>query len=415
MELFVILLIIFLILSAFFSGIESALVSLSSLKIHALLKAKKRGAVTLNRIKEQPRKLIITILIGNNVVNIGASALATKIMIDMYGSTGVGIATGIMTFLILVFGEIIPKTFALAHAERVSLIVAPILEFLMYVLYPIVALLEIVAKVGVKLSGADKEPPLLTEEEFKTLLEIGAKEKVIERKEKELIEGVLEFNDITAEEVMTPRVKIFCLDADMTVKNALPLVVKKNFSRIPIYEETVDKIVGIVMVRNLLEAFIKKKADYKLKRVSMKPLFTSNKRIISPLFKELQEKRRHMAIVVDEFGGTEGIVTMEDLLEEIVGEIMDESDISPKMIMRIDKDNIVVHGDTEINYINKFFKINLSRPGRSITIGGLLHHKLKKIPKKGAKLKIKGVELIVEEISQGHILKVRVRKIRKIQ
>jgi CBS domain containing-hemolysin-like protein len=380
-----------------------------------LVKSKKKGAATLNKIKEQPRKLIITILIGNNLANIAASTLAAKIMIDMFGSTGIGIATGIMTFLILVFGEIIPKTFALAHAEEVSLAVAPVMEFLMYVLYPLVAFFEAISKAGVKLSGADKEPPLLTEEEFETLLEIGAKENVLERKEKELIEGILEFNDITVEEVMTPRVKMFCLDADMTVKEALPLINRENFSRIPVYDETIDKIVGVVMVRDVLDACIKRKTGHKLRKLAIKPLFTSSKRIISPLFKELQENRKHMAIVVDEFGGTEGVVTMEDLLEEIVGEIMDESDISPKMIMRIDKDNIIVHGDTEINDINDFFNIALPRPERNITISGLLHHKLKKIPKKGNKLRLSIAELTVEEVSQNKILKVRIKKLRKTQ
>ena len=410
----IIALIILLILSGVFSGIETAFFSLSNLKVRSLLKIKKKGAITtIYKLKQNPRRLIITILIGNNIANIGAAALATVIATDSFGSRGVGIATGVMTLLVLIFGEITPKSIASVYSEKISLLAARPLQLFMYLIFPVVLLFEGITKLMHKLFNIENDNPLLTQEEFRTLVEIGAEEHVLKRKEKEFIEGVLEFGDITAKEVMTPRTKMFALDGNLPLHKAIKSIANSPFSRVPIYDKEIDHIIGIVNLRDVLRYVQKKKTQFKLRRIARKPFFVPETKIIGDLFKEFQERKLHSAIVVDEFGGVSGMVTLEDLIEEIFGEIMDESDIKPESIMRIDKNTIVVHGDTEIFYINQFFGINLPEPEHSVTIGGLILERLKKLPRKGARLKIGDIWVKIEEVTAKHILKVRLRKASK--
>ena len=408
-----IILFILLILSGIFSGMETAFFSLSNLKIRSLMKQKKKGALAVQKLKLSPRKLIITILIGNNVVNIGAASHATVIATDLYGSHGAGIATGVMTLMILTFGEIIPKSIANTHAEKLSLLTAKPLQLLMYIVYPIILFFEGITKLTYKILRIDHKQPILTQEEFKTMVEIGAEEKVIKRKEKELIEGVLEFGEITAKEAMTPRTKMFALDANLPLHKAIKTIASSPHSRVPVYDKDIDHIIGVVHLKDVLRYVQKKQTQFKLRRIAQKPFFVPETKIISDLFKEFQEKKIHIAVVVDEFGGVSGIVTLEDLIEEIVGEIMDESDLKPELIMRIDKNSIIVHGDTEIFHVNQFFGTNLPEPKHSVTIGGLILEKLKKLPRKGARLKFGEVFVKIEEVTAKHILKVKLRKLPK--
>ena len=256
----------------------------------------------------------------------------------------------------------------------------------------------------------ENKEPVLTEEEFKTLVEIGAEEKVLKRKEKELIEGVLEFGDITAKEVMTPRTKMYSLDGSIPLNKALKSIADSPFSRVPIFNKKIDNVIGVVHLKDVIRYVYRKKTKLKLSKIAQKPYFIPETKIISDLFKDFQEQNIHMAIVVDEYGRVSGIVTLEDLLEEIVGEIIDESDINPELIMRIDNHTVVVHGDTEIDHINHFFGTMIPEGDHSITIGGLILQHLKKFPKKGAKLEVETIKIIVEEVSEKHILKVKLIK-----
>ena len=250
----------------------------------------------------------------------------------------------------------------------------------------------------------------MTEEELRIMISMGAKENAIERKEKEFIEGVLEFNDITAREVMTPRIKMFALSEDMKIKDALPKINQKGFSRIPIYKTTRDKITGTIHIKDILKSVAKKQMSRKLKTISTEPVFVSENKIISDIFKEMQEKMTHMAIILDEFGGTEGMLTLEDLLEEIVGEIMDESDLSPKLILRVNKKEIIAHGDTHVSEVNHFFNVELPESEKYNTLNGLMRHVLRRIPEKKDKVVFDNVTLIAKEVSKRKVLKVRIRK-----
>lgn len=394
-------------LSGFFSGAETALVSVSLAKVKTLVKQKKLGSVKLLKLKQKPKTLITTILIGNNLANIAAAALTTKLMIDLFGSNGVAIATGILTLVILVFGEITPKNIAHTYSVKVSLLIAGPIYFLTKLLFPLIFVLNLFTTFIIRASGG-KHIPIVTEEELKTMIDMGVEEGEVEKKEREMIENVFELNDITAEEVMTPRIAMFCLDENLSLKDAMQTLAKTPYSRIPIIRSNRDNVIGILYVKDVLKALQKGQKNVKLKTIAREPYFIPEDILLNQLFKKFQDKKIHMAVVVDEHGGVAGLITLEDLLEEIVGEIVDETDITPHVILRVDKNNILVDADTELKNINEFFNIKL--PGNiNETVSKLVLKKLKKIPKKGDKVKIdKNVMITVEEATKNKIHKLKV-------
>jgi len=406
MEIQIIILILSLVLSALFSGIETAVISITNFRTRFLVKEKRSGSQYLLKLKENQGRFLITILIGNNIVNITAASIATFLMTERFGSYGVGIAAGIMTFLILFFGEITPKLFAITHAERIALLFSRFILLLQKILFPIILIFELVSNRVVKSLGIPKKRPYITEDELKYLFKIGVEEGEFEKKESELLENVLKFNDITAKEVMTPRLRIFSLDSNKKLKDVIDQILDSMFSRIPIYEKTRDNIIGIVFVKDLLRMINDGKRDTSLKKISKKPYFVPENKVINQLFKEFQDTRTHMAFVVDEFGALSGLITLEDLLEEIVGEIIDESDVSENLIKRISKNEILVNPDTEIKDVNRFFNVEL--PGKeNQTVSSLVLKKIKRIPKEKEVVQIGNVDFLILEADS--------RKIKKIQ
>ncbi len=400
---------VLLALSGFFSGIEVALISLSKLQVESLVEQKRKGSKTLKKLKDNPQKMLITILIGNNIVNTASSAYAALLATKMFGNAGMGIAVGVMTFLLLVFGEITPKSIAVAHAEWISLHVAGLLQLLMWIMTPFIWVFDAITKVVMRLFGIKGNTRLITRQELEMAIKAGESEEVIEKKERELLESVLSLNDITAREVMTPRTKVFALETGQTVKDVVKKVVKSPYSRIPIFKGSKDHIVGVVHVRDMLKAFANNRPDTYIARLAEDPFFVPESMPIQALFEEFQERHQHMAIVVDEYGGVAGVVTLEDLMEELIGEIIDETDITPEVIMRINKSTIIVHGDTEIDDINDF--MNLTLPTDSVTINGLVEKKAKGIPHKGKKINIAPrVTAEVLESSKKKVKKLRISK-----
>lgn len=392
--------------SALFSGSEIAFVSISEIKTKTLQGQKLRGADSLFRLKQKPKRLLITILIINNLLNIGAAGLATVMATNAFGSTGIGISTGVMTLVILIFGEVTPKSYATTHNVRVSLLMARPLEVLGYILLPLVIPLEKLSNFITRSDGKN-ENPKVTEAELKTMLDVGEEERVIEKHEKEFMKGVLKSGEITAREVMTPRLKMFVIESDISIREAIDELTRSKFSRAPIIEGSRDKIIGLVHLKDLLMANLHGDGKEWVMKVARSPLFVSQKEIVGDLFSELQSKRAHIAIVVDEFGGVEGLLTLEDLLEEIVGEITDEGEISPMQIRRIDKNSVFVHGDTEIDTIDDFCNISLPREDDISTINGLLHHLLKDLPKVGDRVDLENVSLVVEETRENTPFRIR--------
>jgi len=400
-------------LSGFFSGLEVALVSTRKSKVQQLLDQKVKGAKALYKLKSNPAWMMSSVNLGNNLVNVAASALATSIAIRLFGNDGLGIAIGIMTFLILVFGEITPKTYCNANSVKIALKFSPLLLGFSYAFYPIVKFFEIISRGMVKLTGSSYHPPALTEEEIKGVIDQGLADKALEKEERELVHSALEFDDTVIRAVMTPRPKMFTLNSKMPLFEALPLIIKSGHSRIPLHEKNKDEIVGFVHVGDILKELEQDRKMTRLEQIARKPIIASQEKMVSSLLREMKGRRVHIAIVMDEFGAVEGLVTLEDLLEEIVGEIEDEIDKSkPIEYQSIDQNTIITNGDIEIDTINKIFKTKVPQGDDYASLNGLLHEKLHDIPKEGDKIEVDSLVIVVEKISKNRPEKIRIEKIR---
>ena len=400
-------------LSGFFSGLEVALVSIRISKVQQMLKDKVRGSMSLYKLKSNPSRMMASVNLGNNLVNVASTALATDIALKLFGSEGLAIAIGVMTFLILIFGEITPKTYCNANASKIAVKYSRILLGFSYVFYPIVIFFEIVTKGIIKLTGSSDEPPVLTEDEIKEVVEQGLKDKAIEKQESELVHGALNFDDTVIRSVMTPRTKMFTLNSKMLLFEALPQINQSGHSRIPIFGDTRDDIVGFIHVRDVLKELEKDNKMVSLEQIARKAVFASQEKMVSGLLKEMKGRKTHMAIVIDEHGGVEGLVTLEDLLEEIVGEIEDETDLTRQAgYEKIDQDTIITNGDIEIDIINEIFKTNVPEGDDYASLNGLLHEKLQDIPQEGDKVEINELRIIVEKVSKNIPKKIRIEKIK---
>ena len=396
--------------SGFFSGSEVALVGVSKAKVNQLVKEKARGSSSLYKLKSNPSRMLAAINLGNALTNVGSSALATQISLGLFGSNGLAIAIGIMTFILLVFGEITPKSYCFANATKISLKVSGIILIFSYVLYPFVILFEKITRGMLQIAGSSHHPPPITEQEIYNIIEQGLEDKVLKKHEKELVHGALKFDDTVIHSVMTPRTKMFMLPSKTLLFDALPLISKSGFSRIPIYKETTDQIVGILHVRDLLKHLERDEKMINLESIARKPIFASQEQKTSKLLREMQERQIHMAIVVDEFGGVEGCVTLEDLLEEIVGEIMDETDKIELNFKIIDKNTMLASGDVEIDTVNEILKSDIPQGNDYSTLSGLLHDKLKAIPKVGDKIELDSIKMIVEEVVNNQANRIKIEK-----
>ena len=406
------LLVVLIGLSGFFSGLEVALVGVRMAKIEQMVKDKVKGSTSLLKLKKNPSRMMASVNLGNNLVNVASTAIATDIALKIFGNDGLAIVIGIMTFLILVFGEITPKTYCNANAPKIAARYSRILLAFSYVFYPIVRMLEAITKGIIKVTGSSDNPPGLTEEEIKGVIDQGLKDKAIEKQESELVHGALNFDDIVIRSVMTPRTKMFTLNSKKILFEALPEINNSGFSRIPVYSENSDNIIGIVHVRDVLKSLEHDEKVISLESIMREPIFVSQEKMVSDLLKEMQGRQTHMAIVVDEFGGVEGCVTLEDLLEEIVGEIHDEKDTVQEIFQSEGNDTILTDGDIEIDKINEIFRTSIPEGDDYSRLNGLLHEKLRDIPKEGDKIEIDSLRIIIEKVSKNKPDKIRIEKIR---
>ena len=406
----IISLIVLITLSGFFSGLEVALVGTSRSKVRQMLNEKLPGATSLDKLKSNPSRMMASVNLGNNLVNVASTALATDIALKTFESAGLAIVIGVMTFLILVFGEITPKTYCNANAAKIALRYSRVLLAFSYAFYPIVWMFEKITKGIINLIGSTEEPPRLTEEEIKGVIEQGLHDKAIEKQESELVHGALNFDDIIIRSVMTSRTKMFTLNSKMLLFEALPMINKSGFSRIPIYGKNQDEIIGIVNVRDVLKCLEKEEKMISLQQISRKPIFVSQEKKVNDLLKEMQGRKSHMAIVLDEFGGVEGCVTLEDLVEEIVGEIHDETDVTKDNFQREGDNTIITNGDIEIDELNEIFKTSIPQGDDYATLSGLLHEKLRDIPKEGDKVIIDSLRIIIEKVLKNKPEKIRIEK-----
>ncbi|MFH1508706.1 MAG: hemolysin family protein [bacterium] len=399
---------VLILVSAVFSGTETALMTIGPAKVEALIEQNKKGAKALKRIKKNTHRLIITILIGNNLVNIAAASLATVFFTDLFGSKGVGIATGIMTFLILVFGEITPKTYAANNAVSLSLMLAKPMEVLIITILPLVMLFEYIAK-GMSWLLRSKKEDKLSEEEIKSVVTLGHKEGVLTEDEAEMIENVLDFEDKTVKEVMTPVSNVKMVDGAKQLSEVVDYVAKTPHSEYPVYLNNKNNIIGALDVDDVLEYVKDDKEDVLVKDITRGVLQVTEKKEIDDLLQEHEHEDMPLVIVTDDNEKVIGLVTTEDILEEIVGEIFDKSDREDVLVEKIDAKTARVSAMIPLEEVNKKLKLNLK--GRKFfTLAGFILHRLKRMPKEGEIIKLKNAIIEVDEVTGNAIESVKIIK-----
>lgn len=384
--------------------------SLSKIRIRHLVEENIKGAKLVEKLTEEPNKLLGSILIGNNVVNIGASALATTVTARLVKSDwGVAIATAVMTILILIFGEITPKSLAKQKSEAVSLRLIGPISLVVSILKPFVWIFNKISLFFIKMLGGETNinQQYITEEELKTIVNVSEEEGVLEIEEKQMIYNVFEFGDLQVKDVMVQRIDIIAASVEVTYEEIIQIIKDEQFSRIPIYGETIDDILGVLNVKDLILAEDVNN-NFSVKDYMRTPLYTFEFKKITELFSEMKKTRNHMAVVLDEYGGTVGIVTIEDLVEEIVGDIEDEyDDETDKHIEVVKEDEYIVDGSMRINDLNELIGTKIESEEFD-SIGGFIIGQIGKMPEENEEVSYLNTRFVVEEVERNRIKKVRI-------
>ena len=398
-------------ISGFFSATETSLSFANKIRIQQKADKNDKRAKTAMYVINNFDNVLTTILICNNVVNLSCSSIATVLCISLFGDIGSAVATGVTTFLVLTFGEILPKCFAKEHCDSFVMKTAGILKFLMLILTPLVFLFVKLKTFALKFVGSSGETPSVTENELKYIVESIEEEGVLEESESEMVRSALDFDEKTVEEILTPRVDVVTISIDETPENIKDIIIENRYSRIPIYEKTVDNIVGILHTRDYLEGLADGKAP-KIKNMMVPPQFVFKTQQLSKTLSTFKRTKVHLAVVTDEYGGTLGIVTMEDLLEEIVGDIWDEDEEIEHGYYKTGKDEFLVNGDIEIDDMLALFDMDEgSLVSDSLTIGGFILENVGSIPKKRDFIEVDGFKFTVLEVKNQRIIRVLVKRI----
>ena len=397
-----VLLLFLLICSAFFSGIETAFTAVSLFKIKHLVSQNVKNSKLLLKLKNKTSDVLTAVLIGNNLVNVLAASIATFIALRIFGEIGVSIATGIMTFFILVFGEITPKNYCAVHSQKVAIKSAKILKFLTIALYPFVKSLQFITKLFIGEHIVFKRI-IFTEDELKTVIKLGAEEGTIDTEEKEMIHSVLDLDKTRVKEILIPRTDMFALDYNNQLKDVIGEILDSGFSRIPVYEEQVDSIKGIIFVKDLIEHILKSKLDIHLKEIMRPAKFVPENMNLFDLLTTFRDENIHIALVVNEHGGIEGLVTIEDVLEELVGEIYDETDEPEKLIKETKTDVYKILGKTPIEEINENLDLIIEKTESYDTISGLILEEIGRIPEEGETLNFEYFDIKILKVQDNRI------------
>ena len=399
----IVILVLLMALSAFFSGSETALVSCNRIRIRTMAEDGNKRALTLLGVLDQQSKMISAILIMNNVVNLSASALTTVLTIRFFGNTYVGIGTGVLTLLLLVFGEISPKTYATVHAEDMALRVAGVIRAMMWVLTPLIFLINAISGGLLRLTGTDpddKGEPI-TEDELRTIVDVSHEEGVIENEERKMINNVVDFGDTLAKDVMIPRINMDMIDANSTYEEVMEIFRQNMFTRFPVYEESVDNVIGIL---NMKDTLLRNPDEpFDLRRYLREAFFTYEFKKTSELFVEMRQKLTSMAVVLDEYGAVVGLVTMEDLLEEIVGEIRDEFDAEElQNVQKLDERTYRVDGSMKLDDLDDLLGLELTSEEYD-SLGGFVIGLLDHLPEEGETVEWESIRFTVETVDKNHI------------
>ena len=415
-----IILFVCLFLSGFFSSAETAITSLGFLKTKHIMDSGGHKFLHLKLWVDSPNRVLATILVYNNVVNILASSVVTYVTNKYFMSSVIGIATGITTLLVLVFGEILPKSYAKTYSEKVAIFSMRFIVPIYWLSYPIIEALSRFADLVIKIfSNGEKTSPLITEEEIEFMVNEGEKAGVIKDIKKEIIEGAFDFDETKVKEIMTPRTDLTAFSIDTPMKEAIALTLKTGFSRIPIYDDNIDHIVGVVLAKDML-AYLANSSPKpsKVSDFMREVYFAPELKSIMNVFKELKKSKNHLAIVIDEYGGTSGIVTMEDILEEIVGEIQDEHDAEKAKILKKDANVYEVSGSINIDDFVEYFHIDLAHLSEDQkilevdTLAGWVTQLIGQMPRVGQKVSVGSCLIEVSKVEKHRIDLLIVRKIK---
>lgn len=404
-----ILLVILIALSAFFSASETAYTTVNKIRLQNYVDAGSKKAKTALFIAENYDRTLTTILIGNNIVNIGASSIATLLFVKLFGPSGAAISTAVMTILILIFGEVLPKSFAKESSEKFALAFSRPLRILMTVFWPVVFLFIQLKKVAKHISPIkEEETPTVTEQELKFIVESIEDEGVLEKQESELVQHALEFDEKTVQEVLTPRVDMTTLDIEDDLQTNIGLVLTERFSRIPVCRGTSDRIIGILHTKDLLEALVRGDA-IDLASMVQPAFFVYKTKKLSSLLADFKRNKTHVAIVTDDYGGTVGMVTMEDLLEELVGDIWDEDEEIIQDFVQIDSQHFLISGDLTIRDLFDQLDLPFSNlESNHTSCGGWALEALGHIPQVGETFQFKNMTLTIQEMDDQRVKKLSV-------
>ena len=401
------ILVILLALSAFFSSSETALTTVNKIRVRTLAESGVEKAVILSKVIEQQGKMLSAILIGNNIVNLSASSLLTTLTIKIFGNKAVGVATGVLTLLILVFGEITPKTLSTISAETMALRSAGIIYGLMWGLTPVIAVVNKLS-LGVLMFlrvDPNKRQEMITEDELRTIVEVSHEEGVIETEEKKMINNVFDFGDSLAKDIMVPRIDMTFVDVEATYEELLDIFRKEKYTRIPVYENNTDNVIGVINVKDLL--LIDDHEGFHIRNHMRKPLFTYEYKKTAELMVEMRGTFKNIVIVLDEYGATAGLITLEDMLEEIVGELRDEFDEDEEeSLVETEPGVYSVTGAMKLGDINDRLGLELESEDYD-SVGGLVIGLLDHLPDQGEEVSDNGIRFIVESVDKNRIDKIR--------
>lgn len=397
-------LIILVLLSAFFSSAETSLTTVNRVRLKTLAEEGNRRAKTALEVLDKYGKMLSAILIGNNIVNLSASALATTLAIHIHFT--VGIATAILTVVVLIFGEIVPKNMAMINSEKMALLYASMISGLMKLLTPLIFVIDSLAKGIMKLFRVDADKKTaMTENELRTYVEVGHEDGVIESEEREMIYNVFDFGDAVAKDVMIPRIDMVTVDKEATYEEVMEVFKDCMYTRIPVFEEDKDNIIGLINIKDFI--LVEDKAKFKISDILRQAYYTYEFKKTADLLVEMRQKCFNVAFVLNEYGGTAGMITLEDLLEEIVGEIRDEYDSDEEqLIQKMQDRTYLVEGSMKLSDINDELGTDLQSEDYD-SIGGLIIEHLDRVPEDGAQIVTdQGIRLQVQGVSQNRILKV---------
>lgn len=405
----ILIVVVLLGLSAFFSSAETAFTTVNRIRMRSLAEAGDARAATVMKVVEDQGKMLSAILVGNNIVNLSASSLMTTLTMQVFGSRAVGAATGVLTLLILVFGEISPKTISTLYSEQISLKYARIMYALITVMTPVVFVVNCLAMGFLRILRIDpnKKQEAITEDELRTIVQVSHEEGVIETEEKKMINNVFDFGDSVAKDVMVPRIDMVMADVKSTYEDLIELFRKERFTRIPVYEETTDNVIGIINMKDLL--LWDQEKEFCIRDFLREPLYTYEFKKTAELMVEMRKTFNNIVIVLDEYGATAGLVTLEDMLEEIVGEIRDEYDEDEEdEVKKIGEDEYLVNGSTKLDDLNERLELKLESEDYD-SIGGLVIGLLDHLPDEGEEVDYKNLHLVVEHVEKNRIDTVRLR------